>query len=129
MSATLDTLHQIAVHSGDLERSIAFYRDQLGAQFLAKFDPPGLAFFRFGETRLLLEKHAHPATIYFRVHDIAQTFAALVARGVRFEADPKMIHRDDTGLFGPPGTEEWMAFFRDPDGNLLAIASRVPARS
>ena len=29
------------------------------------------------------------------------------------------------GVFGPPGTEEWMAFFRDPDGNALALASRV----
>ena len=36
-----------------------------------------------------------------------------------------LIHRDDDGVFGPPGTEEWMALFRDPDGNALALASRI----
>ena len=35
-----------------------------------------------------------------------------------------MIHRDDTGTFGEKGGEEWMAFFRDPCGNLLAVAER-----
>lgn len=112
--------------SSDLDRSIAFYRDQLGAQFIAKFDPPGLAFFRFGDTRLLLEKNGRPGTLYFRVDDIAEATAALRLRGVRFDSDPRMIHRDDGGLFGPAGAEEWMAFFRDPDGNVLAIVSQKP---
>ena len=127
--APLTTIHQISVFSSDLDRSIAFYRDQLGAQFIARFDPPGLAFFRFGETRLLLEKNGRPATLYFRVDDIAKSAEALRARGIRFDADPRMIHRDDNGLFGPEGAEEWMAFFRDPDNNVLAIASRVPQKT
>ena len=125
MSSALHAVHQIAVYSSDLERSIAFYRDQLGAQFLAKFDPPGLAFFRFGETRVLLEKNAHKATLYFRVEGIVRTVASLRARGVPFDTEPRVIHRDDGGLFGPAGAEEWMAFFHDPDGNVLALAERV----
>lgn len=52
------------------------------------------------------------------------TFAELRDRGVRFEQEPALVHRDDEGLFGPAGQEEWMAFFRDPDENLLAISSR-----
>jgi len=126
MGLMLSGIHQVAVHSSDLPRSIAFYRDRLGAQFLGSFDPPGLAFFRFGETRLLLEKNAHPATVYFRVDDIARAFAELRARGVVFEREPQVIFRDADGLFGPAGAEEWMAFFKDPDGNLLALASQVP---
>jgi len=36
-----------------------------------------------------------------------------------------MVHRDTEGVFGQPGAETWMGFFRDPDGNLLAITSEV----
>ena len=125
MSVPLASIHQIAVFSSDLDRSIAFYRDQLGASFIAKFDPPGLAFFRFGATRLLLEKNANPATLYFRVDDIAAQVEELRARGIAFDSEPQVIHRDAEGLFGPPGAEEWMAFFRDPDGNVLALASQA----
>ena len=42
-----------------------------------------------------------------------------------FEHEPHLIFRDDDGTFGEAGAELWMAFFRDPDGNLLAIASEA----
>lgn len=129
MPLSLKTLHQIAVYSSDLERSIAFYRDTLGAEFLARFDPPGLAFFRFGPTRLLLERNGKPATLYFRVDDIEAAHAELAARGVAFSAAPHAIHRDREGLFGPAGHEEWMAFFADPDGNVLALASQAAPKA
>jgi len=129
MGLSLSTIHQIAVHASNLDRSIAFYRDQLGARFIAKFDPPGLAFFRFGDTRLLLERAAPRATIYFRVHDIAESFELLRARGVPFDAEPRVVHRDDEGLFGPVGADEWMAFFHDPDGNVLAIVAQSMPKS
>lgn len=125
MTLSLDRIHQIAVHSSDLDRSVAFYRDTLGARFIARFDPPGLAFFSLGDTRILLEKAGPPATLYFRVEDIHASYEQLRARGVRFDAAPELIHRDEAGQFGPPGMEEWMAFFRDPDGNVLALASQV----
>lgn len=38
-------LVQIAQHADDLGRATAFYRDLLGAEPLATYDPPGLAFF------------------------------------------------------------------------------------
>ena len=124
MGLSLNTIHQIAVYSSDLDRSIDFYRDHLGAHFIAKFDPPGLAFFRFGDTRVLLEKNAQRATLYFRVEDIKESVASLRASGIQFDAEPRVIYRDDEGLFGPAGAEEWMAFFRDPDDNVLALASQ-----
>ena len=66
--------------------------------------------------------------LYFRVDDLAAAVAALRGRGVEMEQGPERIHRDDAGDFGELGAEEWMAFFRDPDGNVLALAERRTAR-
>src|SRR5262245_2340481 len=115
--------------TADLERSVGFYRDVLGARLIARFDPPGLAFFQLGDVRLLLEHAASVAPsgscLYFAVPDIHAACAALSARGVALDLQPHLIHRDDGGLFGQRGAEEWMAFFRDPDGHSLALASRI----
>ena len=123
------TLRQVGLPSSDLRRSVAFYRDVLGASLIAQFDPPGLAFFQLGDIRLLLEHSSHVkpshSVLYFDVPDIRAACAALEARGVELDSPAHLIHRDDDGVFGTPGIEEWMAFFRDPDGNNLALASRV----
>ena len=120
----IDGLHQVALAADDLDASVAFYRDVLGLPFVARFDPPGLAFFDLGGTRLLLEGGGGTSVLYLTVGDINEAHDALVARGVEFEQPPHLIHRDDAGQFGPAGDEEWMAFFRDPAGNTLAIAQR-----
>jgi methylmalonyl-CoA/ethylmalonyl-CoA epimerase len=121
----LERIHQIAVFARDLDEAIAFYRDTLGALYLAKFDPPGLVFFDFAGTRILLEKTAPKASVYFRVDDIQAAYQELSAKGIKFIAEPQMIFRDDNGIFGEAGDEEWMAFFSDPSENILALASRV----
>ncbi len=120
----INRLHQVAVYARDLNEAIEFYRDKLGAKFLAKFDPPGLAFFEFSGTRLLLENNGPKATIYFRVDDIEESHAQLVKSGVTFLQGPHMIFKDEAGTFGGAGEEEWMAFFQDPSQNTLAIAAR-----
>ena len=119
----LNLIHQIAVYARDLEEAIIFYRDTLGARFLKKYDPPGLVFFDFSGVRILLEKPAPKSTLYFRVDDIHAAHDELHSRGIEFTAKPHMIFRDDEGVFGKPA-EEWMAFFEDPSGNTLALASR-----
>jgi methylmalonyl-CoA/ethylmalonyl-CoA epimerase len=124
----LDRIHQIAVYARDLEEAISFYRETLGATYLAKFDPPGLVFFDFTGTRILLEKTAPKATVYFRVPDIESAYAELLDKGVKFNAEPQLIFRDDQGMFGAAGEEEWMAFFSDPSDNILALASRTPRK-
>ena len=123
----VNAFQQVAQPSSDLERSVAFYRDVLGAKHIATFDPPGLAFFDIGGVRLMLD--AIPGAIehegsplYFRVDDLDAAVAALREAGVDIEQEPTPIHRDEAGDFGPAGSEEWMAFFRDPDGNILAFA-------
>jgi methylmalonyl-CoA/ethylmalonyl-CoA epimerase len=117
-------LHQVAQHVDDLERAVAFYRDTLGLPLIATFDPPGLAFFDLGGTRLLLEAGAPSALLYLRVADIDGRVAELRTTGVTFESEPHLVHRDDEGRFGPAGNEEWMAFLRDSEQNLLALVER-----
>jgi catechol 2,3-dioxygenase-like lactoylglutathione lyase family enzyme len=123
----LNRIHQISVYAKDLDQTISFYRDTLGAKFLQKFDPPGLVFFDFSGTRLLLEQTGQKATLYFRVDDIEAAHEELKSKGVEFLQGPHMIFRDESGMFGSAGEEEWMAFFGDPSGNTLALATRKRA--
>ena len=114
---------QIAVVVQDLDRAVAFYRDTLGLRFLFQA-PPKLAFFDCGGVRLMLdvpeeEEFKHPASIlYYKVDDIQGTWAALRDRGVEFRDEPHLVAR-------MPDHELWMTFFRDTEGNTLALMSEV----
>lgn len=119
----LGPIGQIAVPVGDLERAIQFYRDVLKMRFLFQA-PPGLAFFDCAGVRLMLDVPAksqspnHGSVIYYKVADLPTAHATLSARGVHFEAKPHLIAK-------LPDHDLWMAFFRDPDGNLLGLMSEV----
>ncbi len=120
----LGPIGQIAVPVGNLERAIAFYRDVLGMRFLFQA-PPGLGFFDCAGVRLMLDAplkaqaESYSSVIYYKVLDLKAAFEALSARGVHFEAKPHRIAK-------LADHELWMAFFRDPDRNLLALMSEVP---
>lgn len=121
----LDAIGQIALPADDLDRSVEFYRDQLRMKLLFRF--PGLAFFDCDGVRLMLSggegaRGKAPGTIYFKVPDIQAAFAALQARGVEFVGEPHIIHSAE-------GYELWMAFFKDPAGNSLAIMDERGALS
>ena len=123
--SALDKLQQVALTATNLDASVDFYRDVLGLKFITRFDPPGLAFFSLGSgVRLLLSATASQASLYFHVDDVDNAVKTLRGRGVRFLQQPQMIQRDDAGDFGKKGMEEWMAFFNDPAGNLLALVER-----
>ncbi len=123
--SALDKLQQVALTATDLDASVDFYRDVLGLKFITRFDPPGLAFFSLGGgVRLLLSATASQASLYFQVDNVDAAFKDLRHRGVRFLQQPQMIQRDEAGDFGKKGVEEWMAFFNDPAGNLLALVER-----
>ena len=119
----LEIIGQIAVPVSDVDRAIAFYRDILGVRFLFKA-PPGLGFFDCSGVRLLLDEPVkkHPenysSIIYYKVPDLPAAYSTLSARGVLFEQPPELVAK-------MPDHELWMAFFRDPDGNLLALMSEV----
>jgi methylmalonyl-CoA/ethylmalonyl-CoA epimerase len=117
-------LHQVAQHVEDMDRAVAFYRDVVELDFITRFDPPGLAFFDLGSSRLLLEAGAPPALLYLGVDDVASMTEQLRAAGVTIESEPHIIHVDEAGEFGPAGEAEEMSFFRDSEGNLVGLAGR-----
>lgn len=120
-------LAQVAQHADDLDRAATFYERLLGTPPLARFEPPGLLFFGLGDgTRLLLEEAADSAMIYLTVDDVPTRIERLRADGVVVESEPHVIfsHTDDT--LGPAGYDEWMAFIRDSEGNLLGLVSHSP---
>ncbi len=117
----LSTIGQIAVNAHDLERAVKFYRDSLGMRLLFEA-PPKMAFFDCDGVRLMLSlpekpEFDHPSSIlYFKVDDIHAAQAALVGRGVGFESEPHLVHKTETH-------ELWLTFFRDSEGNFLALMS------
>lgn len=119
----LSEIGQIAVPVSDIDRAIAFYRDVLGMRFLFKA-PPGLGFFDCNGVRLLLdaavaaEPKSQNSIIYYQVADINAACEILSTRGVKFEQEPGLVAR-------MPDHDLWMAFFRDPDANLLALMCEV----
>jgi len=118
----LDHVGQIAIPVSDVDRAIAFYRDVPGMRFLFQA-PPGLGFFDCGGVRLMLDGPAaaqagQSSVLYYRVPDLHTAHKTLSARGVNFEAEPHFVAE-------LPDHELWMAFFRDPDHNLLALMAEV----
>jgi methylmalonyl-CoA/ethylmalonyl-CoA epimerase len=118
----LSAIGQIALSVTDLGRALAFYRDTLGMKLLFQF--PNMAFFDCGGIRLMLSGSQPPTAIsstvlYFRVPDIHDAFTVISQRNAAIEREPHLLAR-------MPDHELWMAFFRDPDGNLLALMSEVP---
>ena len=59
-----------------------------------------------------------------RLADIEAARARIEAAGVQFEDEVHRIHTHDGNLGQPAGTEEWMCFFRDSEGNLLGLCER-----
>ena len=117
-------LVQIAQHADDLDRAAAFYAELVGAAPSAVYDPPGLVFFDLDGVRLLLDRGAPPALLYLEVADLDATITRLRDRGVSVHTEPHVIfaHEDDT--LGPANTDEWHAFVRDPEGNLVGLVEQ-----
>lgn len=115
----LGRIGQIAMNAKDLARAVAFYRDALGLRLLFEV-PPRMAFFDCDGVRLMLSlpeeaEFDHPGSVlYFRVEDIEQAHALLKERGVPFLDEPHLIAK-------LPDHELWMTFFRDSEGNTLAL--------
>ncbi|WP_341677103.1 VOC family protein [Niveibacterium sp. SC-1] len=114
----LSALGQIALQVTDADRSEAFYRDVLGLTRTARSGE--LVFFDCGQVRLMLQGGTRPRRpgntlcLYFPVASLDKAVTDLQANGLDFEALPHRI-----GSFSDH--ELWMAFFRDPDGYLLAL--------
>jgi methylmalonyl-CoA/ethylmalonyl-CoA epimerase len=114
---------QIAQRIENMDRAIAFYEDLLGQKVAARFDPPGLAFFMIEGTRLLLDDSAPSGLLYLAVDDVEFSVAELRTRGVAIDTEPHVIFQHEDDKLGPAGTDEWMAFITDSEGNTVGLVS------
>ena len=107
----------------DAARARRFYADTLGLRFVSE---DGFAVvFDAGDRMLRLTTveafTPQPfASIGWRVSDIATTVRGLADRGVAFEPYAALT-RDDLGIWAPPDGSAKVAWFEDPDGNLLSV--------
>ena len=115
---TLSKLAQIALSTRDLPKAIPFYRDILGLKLM--FEVSGMAFFDMDGTRLMIGAAHHTGPLqnntylYFDAGDWYATESALIDRGVKFDGNAEVVQRAE-------GKEHALRFFKDPDGNALAI--------
>jgi methylmalonyl-CoA/ethylmalonyl-CoA epimerase len=120
-SIRLSEIGQIARTVRDLDRAKDFYQNILGMRFL--FSAGTMAFFQCGAIRLMLgTSDAHPPSdgtiLYFRVEDIHRAYAELKARSVDIVQEPHLAARMKSH-------DLWLAFLRDPEGNMLALMAEA----
>jgi lactoylglutathione lyase len=112
----------------DMNRSVEFYRDQLGIPL--KFQSPDWTEFQTGTTTLALHgggvvpatppaadptKQAGSCSIGFNVADVDKTYEELKAKGIRFVMPP--TQREGEGIK--------LAVCIDPDGLPIAFAQTI----
>ena len=127
--AALGSLDQIGLSCTDLDVAKHFYCDVLGLPLAAEI--PGMAhLFDCGGVNIIMFKGdtiAPASVLYFRVEGvdgrIAEKVEQLRALGVKIDQDAQCIAKNWNGR------DVWLAFFRDPFGNQLALKSDVPVRS
>jgi catechol 2,3-dioxygenase-like lactoylglutathione lyase family enzyme len=108
----------------DLDRSVAFYRDQLG--FYEVDGGEGSSVLASGETRLVLRQEPDLGTVNRRlvhlnleVAEIEAMYDELKASGIRFLYPPRPVSRSAR-------LELWAAAFKDPDGHGIALTQWRP---
>ncbi|MEP7356948.1 MAG: VOC family protein [Anaerolineales bacterium] len=119
----LNTASLIAfIATADPARARAFYETILGLEFVS--DEPSALVFTSNGTMVRMQKvqSASPApytALGWSVQDIGLEVEALTTRGLTFERFPG-LPQDDRGICTfPDGTQ--VAWFKDPDGNLLSL--------
>jgi catechol 2,3-dioxygenase-like lactoylglutathione lyase family enzyme len=107
----------------DAERAKEFYRDRLGLKLVE--DSPFALVFDAAGTMLRVQKvqevrEAQYTSLGWKVEDIAAKVEELEKAGVKFEhyGFPGVDHK---GIWTPPGASARIAWFKDPDGNILSL--------
>jgi catechol 2,3-dioxygenase-like lactoylglutathione lyase family enzyme len=102
---------------------VPFYRDVLGLKFIR--EDRFAAIFEAGGTMLRVSTvpdfvaHEH-SILGFRVPDTTATVKALRDKGVVFNIYPS-FKQDELGIWTTPDGSAHVAWFKDPDGNVLSI--------
>ena len=108
--------------TGRAEQAHVFYRDVVGLRFVE--DSPSALVFEAGGVTLRIQKvKGHQPLPYtalgWKVTDIAGTVTELEGRGARFERIAGVV-QDEQGIWASPSGAR-VAWFKDPDGNLLSL--------
>ncbi len=111
------------VMSKDRAAALQFYRDVLGLALAREDD--FAAVFETGGMQLRVtsvEDHTpHPHVVMgWTVDDIADAVFDLADRGVTFAVHPG-LGQDELGIWTSPDGKMRVAWFQDPDGNVLSL--------
>eukprot|EP00300_Choanocystis_sp_HF-7_P023736 c246_g1_i1.p3 GENE.c246_g1_i1~~c246_g1_i1.p3 ORF type:complete len:138 (+),score=33.00 c246_g1_i1:41-415(+) len=102
----------------------AFYQDSLGLRLLSE-DPAAVVFDLAGTPLRVTEDETCTSSMHpvlgWHVGDIVATVEALRAKGVAFEIYEGM-GQDALGIWSSPDGSMRVAFFKDPDGNVLTVS-------
>jgi catechol 2,3-dioxygenase-like lactoylglutathione lyase family enzyme len=113
----------ILICTRDRERSTKFYRDVLGLGFVSEdkfavvLDVGGIMLRVSAVADFVPHEHS---ILGFRVEDVTATVKALREKGVVFNIYPH-FKQDELGIWTLPGGSTHVAWFKDPDGNVLSI--------
>jgi catechol 2,3-dioxygenase-like lactoylglutathione lyase family enzyme len=115
----------IIICTRDRARATGFYRDTLGLalayedNFAAVFNTGGITL----RVSLVADFTAHEHTILgFHVPDVEATVKALREKGVTFNTYPG-FGQNQLGILTLPGGGLHVAWFKDPDGNVLSVTN------
>ena len=115
----------IVICTRDRSRATAFYRETLGL-VLAHEDKLAAVFNTGGVTlrvSLVADFTPHEHTILgFSVTDVRATVKALREKGITFNVYPG-FSQDELGILTLPGGVGQVAWFKDPDGNVLSVTN------
>jgi catechol 2,3-dioxygenase-like lactoylglutathione lyase family enzyme len=114
------------VPTKDSAQARAFYEGKLGFQFVS--DDPFALVIRAGESMIRLAKvkdfNPPPFTVLgWEVSDIEEMVSWLQKRGIAFEKYPWIADKE-LGIWTAP-TGDKVAWFKDPDGNVLSVSQHV----
>jgi len=109
----------------DPKRARDFFEGALGLTFVA--DHPHALLFETANAQLMVQKTdkvspPHGTALGWHVEDLRGVMRGLIARGVVFERFEGM-EQDELGVWSPAGPTTGVAWFKDPDGNLLSLSS------
>ena len=115
----------IIICTRDRTRATAFYRDTLGLpvahedNFAAVFNTGGVTL----RVSTVADFTPHEHTILgFNVPDVLATVKALREKGVTFNFYSH-VRQDELGIWTAQGGAVRVAWFKDPDGNVLSVTN------
>tara|TARA_R110002096_G_scaffold161007_2_gene327341 strand:- start:6873 stop:7259 length:387 start_codon:yes stop_codon:yes gene_type:complete len=118
----LDAKLQFVICTSRIVEAELFYSDILGLRLRTKSDGALLYVVGGGELRVspvpTMTASEH-TLLGFVVEDVDRVIAQLGARGVAFERFDRFPHEENGAFVTPDGAR--VAWFRDPDGNLLSV--------